>query len=316
MDTVTLNEVSYGLPQSMNFAMMFYRMDVLAELGQEVPETWDDLLSMLPVLQSNNMSIGVDYVSALDFMIYQKGGNLWRYTDIPEYAGSKIALDSDIALESFEYVCRLYTDYSFPVAYDASNRFRTGEMPLLIGAYEGIYNTLVVYATEIEGLWEFCPLPGCATYDEQGNRVSINYDSLATVNATVMLHGCEGEEMLASWEFMQWQTSAEAQAEYGNKMVSILGPSAKYATANINAIQNMSWTADERDALLDQIENMSSVVNFPGSYIYPRYLKFAFLDAVNAGADPVDALSEYIDAINSEITRKREEFGLKTGDPS
>ena len=43
-----------------------------------------------------------------------------------------------------------------------------------------------------------------------------------------------------------------------------------------------------------------------------RYVKFAFLDAVNAGADPVDALSEYIDAMNAEITRKREEFGMKT----
>ena len=41
-------------------------------------------------------------------------------------------------------------------------------------------------------------------------------------------------------------------------------------------------------------------------------MKFAFLDAVNEGADPIDAMGEYIDAINAEITRKREEFGLKT----
>ena len=316
MDTVTLLEVSYGLPQTMAFSMMFYRMDVLAELGLQVPETWDDLLSMLPVFQSNNMEIGLSYILALDFMLYQKGGNMWKYTDNPEYAGSKINLDSDVALESFEYVCRLFSDYSFPVSFDAANRFRTGEMPLLIGSYEDFYNKIVVYATEIEGLWEFCPLPGCATYDSEGNRTSINYDSLATVLATVMLHGCEGEEQLAAWEFMQWQTSTDAQSEYGNKLVSILGPSGKYETANINAIQNLSWTANEKEAILDQIEHMSSIVNYPGSYIYGRYLKFAFLDAVNESADPVDALSSYIDAINAEITRKREEFGLKTGDPS
>ena len=86
--------------------------------------------------------------------------------------------------------------------------------------------------------------------------------------------------------------------------------------SNINAIQNLSWTANEKAAILDQIEHMSSIVNYPGSYIYSRYLKFAFLDAVNAGADPVDALTGYVDAINAEIARKREEFGLKTGDPS
>ena len=57
---------------------------------------------------------------------------------------------------------------------------------------------------------------------------------------------------------------------------------------------------------------MSSIVNYPGSYIIARYLKFAFLDAVNDNVNPVEALQNYIDAINSEITRKREEFGLDT----
>lgn len=320
MDTLTLQEKTYGLPQTMAFSMMFYRMDVLAELNASIPETWTEMLELLPLLQSNNMSIGINYVLALDYMLYQKGGSMWYYADVnspdynPDYAGSKVALDTNIAKEAFEYVCRMYSDYSFPISYDAANRFRTGEMPILVGSYEDIYNKLVVYATEIEGLWEFCPLPGCETTDEDGRILSINYDSLANVTASVLLHGNEGEERFAAWEFMQWQTSEDAQANYGNKMVAILGPSAKYETANINAIDDLSWTADERDALMDQIKNMSSIVNYPGSYYIARYVKFAFLDAVG-GADPVETLSSYIDAINAEITRKREEFGLPTGDP-
>ncbi len=307
-DTVTLLNVSYGIPQTMSFAMMFYRMDVLAEIGQEVPETWGQLLSIYPLLQSNNMEIGVTYVSALDFMIYQKGGNMWKYTDDPEYAGAQIGLDTDIALESFEFVCSLFSDHSFPVSFDAANRFRTGEMPIVIGDYISLYNQLVVYATEIEGLWEFCPLPGSEREDG-----TINYDSLAGVTATVMLNGCdEVDEMLAAWEFMQWQTSSSVQANYGNKMVALIGPSAKYETANINAINNLSWTADEKEAILDQIDHMSSIVNYPGSYIIARYMKFAFLDVVNDDMDAIDAMSQYIDAINSEITRKRAEFDLKT----
>jgi len=321
MDTLTLQEKTYGLPQTMAFSMMFYRMDVLAELDVNLPQTWTALLELLPVLQSNNMSIGVSYVLALDFMLYQKGGSMWYYADTespdfnPDYAGSKIALDTNIAKESFEYVCRMFSDYSFPVSYDAANRFRTGEMPILIGSYEDLYNKLVVYATEIEGLWEFCPLPGCETTDEEGRILSINYDSLANVTASVLLHGSKGEERFAAWEYMQWQTSELVQAEYGNKMVAILGPSAKYETANINAIDDLSWTADERNAIMNQIDNMSSIVNYPGSYYIARYVKFAFLDAVNDGIDPVEALSTYIDGINAEITRKREEFGLPTGDP-
>jgi ABC-type glycerol-3-phosphate transport system substrate-binding protein len=309
MDTVTLLDVSYGIPQTMSFAMMFYRMDVLADLGLRVPETWQELLKILPVLQTNNMSIGVSYIDALDFMIYQTGGSMWKYTDDSlydsKYAGARIDLDSNIALETFDFTCRLYSDYSFPVSYDASNRFRTGEMPIIIGGYSGIYNTLTVYATEIEGLWEFCSLPGSKRADG-----TFNYDSLAGIGASVILYGCEGDELLASWQFLQWQTGEKAQAEYGNRMVALIGPSAKYETANLKAIDNLSWTASEKAAIMNQMDHMSSIVNYPGSYIINRYTQFAFLEAVNESADPIDALSGYIDAINSEIARKREEFGL------
>ncbi len=309
MNTLTLLEVSYGIPMTMSFAMMFYRMDVLGQLGQEVPESWDELLSMLPVLQTNNMSIGVSYVSALDFMMYQKGGNMWKYTDSsvydPKYAGSKIDLDSPIAIEAFEFVCRLYTDYSFPVTFDPANRFRTGEMPIVIGDYASIYNTLVVYATEIEGLWEFCPLPGSENPNEEDG---FNYDSLAGIAATVILNGCD--DLVTAWQFTQWQTSASVQANYGNRIVALIGPAAKYETANINAIDDLSWTAREKAAIKDQMANLDAIVNYPGSYIYSRYMKFAFLDAYNNGANPYEAMMSYIPAINEEIARKREEFDL------
>ena len=304
MDTVTLLGKTYGIPQTMSFAMMFYRMDVLAELEQEVPESWDELLAILPVLQTNNMSIGVNYISAIDFMIYQKGGNMWKYPDDHDFQGAKIDLDSNIALEAFDFVCRLYSDYSFPVSYDAANRFRTGEMPIIIGDYAGIYNQLVVYATEIAGLWEFTSLPGC-TNKTTGK---FDYNSLAGIGATVLLHGCD--DVLSAWQFMQWQTGAKAQADYGNKMVALIGPSAKYESANVDALNDLSWTASEKKAIMEQMERLYSIVNYPGSYIINRYTKFAFLAAVNDGAKAVDALTGYIDAINAEIKRKREEFNL------
>lgn len=320
MDTITLLDVTYGLPQTMGFAMMFYRMDVLANLQVDIPETWDDLLAILPTFQQNNMSIGVSYISALDFMIYQKGGSMWKYTNPDEYeaqyAGAKIDLDSNIALEAFKFTCKLYTDYSFPVSYDAANRFRTGEMPIIIGDYASIYNQLVVYATEIEGMWEFCSLPGSNRVEADGS-LGFNYDSLAGVGANVILYGAEkdtngngqNDELLAAWQFLQWSTGQEAQADYGNRMVALIGPSAKYETANLKAIDDLSWTASEKKAIKNQMAHLSSIVNYPGSYIYSRYMQFAFLDVVNESADPVDSMTSYIDAINTELTRKRKEFG-------
>ena len=335
--TLNLLGVAYGVPQTMNFAMMFYRMDVLAELGCEVPETWDDLLVILPDLLSNNMQIGVSYILALDFMIYQQGGSMWKYEEDPQWAGARIDLDSPKSLRSFNFITRLFTDYSFPVSYDASNRFRTGEMPIIVGDYIGTYNTLTVYATEIDGLWEFCPLPGSTARDKDDNIIykengepEINYNSLASVTAAVILNGAKKQKEIradgteryvdleAAWAYLQWQTSADVQAEYGNKMVALIGPSAKYQAANLNAIQNLSWTAGEYTAIRNQMDHMSSIVNYPGSYIMARYMKFAFLEVVEDGTDSTEALSQYIKTMNDEIRRKREEFNLpilETNDP-
>ncbi len=310
MKTLTLLNKTYGIPMTMGFAMMFYRMDVLANLGLEVPESWDELVVALSTLQSNNMTVGVSYVSALDFMMYQMGGSMWKFTDESvyesKYAGAKIDLDSDIAMEAFEFVCSLYTKHSLPVNYDAANRFRTGEMPIVIGDYASIYNTLVVYATEIDGLWEFSSLPG--SYEKETGE--FNYDSLAGVSATVILNGCD--ELLPAWQFVQWQTGANVQANYANRMVALIGPSAKYESANLEAIKDMSWTANEKAAIMNQMDHLDAIVNYPGSYIIARYMKFAFLDVYNDGMNAHDSMMSYIDAINSEIARKREEFELPT----
>ena len=38
---------------------MFYRKDVLEELGLEIPNTWQELIEMLPTIQGNNMTIAI-----------------------------------------------------------------------------------------------------------------------------------------------------------------------------------------------------------------------------------------------------------------
>ena len=178
-------------------------------------------------------------------------------------------------------------------------------MPLIVSDYVSVYNTLTVFATEIKGLWEFTHIPATVRID--GTQ---NYNSIATVGATIMLHGCKNPA--AAWQYMKWQTSAEVEATYGNRMVALIGPSAKYAAANLGAIRLLSWTTKERDAIEEQIRHLSGIVNYPGSYIIARYTNFAFLDVVNKSADPIDSILNYVPTINAELTRKREEFNMKT----
>ena len=299
----------YGLPESQAFNMMFLRTDVLADLEIEIPKTWDDILAAIPILQANNMEIGMhtDY----KIFLYQMGGELFADD------GMRINLDSNVGLESFDVMCSYFTMYSFPLSYDFANRFRTGEMPIGFAGYNGTYNQLTVFATEIKGLWEFYPMPGIIQKDADGNDLLnddgtpvINNVSVSSSSAIVMMNGCTNME--GSWNFMVWHVGADCQIKYSNEMVAIMGPSAKHATANKFALAEMPWTTAEYKQLSYQFNNLASIPNYPGSYIIGRYTNFAFLAAYNDNANPVTELQSYISEINEEIARKRAEFNLET----
>ena len=307
--TGVTNEIYYGLPDSLSFAMMFYRKDVLASLGYSINDikTWDDLLSILPILQYNNMEIGI--ANDIYTFIYQSGNEAYREN------GMKINFDDVGVLEAFTKLCNLYTQYSLPYQFDFANRFRTGEMPIGISSYTTC-NQLAIFASELSGLWGFVPLPGYEVkdeygnlvYDEDGNQV-INNTSIATVTGCVMLDGCDNEE--AAWQFMQWYVSDDFQVDYSDEIVSIVGIASRPATANRKALEELPWTSEEWANINAQFDSLGAVPNHPGSYYLARYVSFAFLAAYNEGKDPADALLSYVPAINKEITRKRKEFGME-----
>ena len=290
---------TYGLPETQTFQMMFIRLDILDELHIEIPKTWDDLHIAQSKLESNNMEIGI--TTSYKPFLYQSGGDL--YAD----EGMRINLDSQEGLAAFEKMCNMFTQYSFPYKYDPANRFRTGEYPIILASYTDLYNKLKVFATEIEGLWTFVPIPGTIQADG-----SINNTADCTIAAVVMISGQSEEQQGASWKFMKWYTGAEAQSRYANEMVAIIGDSAKHPTANRVALKNMPWTRDEYKEVSKQFENLAAIPNYPGSYYIDRHTDFAFLAAYNKNEDPTTELLSYINTINNEITRKREEFKLET----
>ena len=292
----------YGLPYTMEFSMMFVREDIIGEYDIEIPETWDDLINAGVELSGANMEIGLknDY----RIFLYQNGGDLFADN------GMRINLDSNIALKSFNDMCNMFTEYKHSYNYSFSNRFRSGEMPIGIQPYVSTYNQLKVFATEIEGKWGMYPVPGIPTgeYDENGNAI-VDHTSVASVSATVIVAGCENKDN--AWEYLKWQTGSTAQSQYAEKMVSVLGDSGKQATANLVALESLTWTTDEYAEIKYQVNNLAAIPNYPGLYIVDRYTDFAFLAAYNDKADPVTELRSYITTINKEITRKRKEFGLE-----
>jgi ABC-type glycerol-3-phosphate transport system substrate-binding protein len=217
----------------------------------------------------------------------------------------RINLGSSLGGAAFEKMCNFFTMYSYPYSYNAANRFRTGEMPIVIGDYTGTYNTLKVFATEIEGAWSFYPLPG--EMDENGN---INNVSVSAVTASVMVKGCDAEQdQKNAWEFMTWWTSEEAQYRFGTEIESLLGAAARYQTANRQAMSKLPWDKASMVMIQEQWNWAKAIPQVPGGYYTARNIEFAWTEVINnPAAGPNTTFVEYVSKIDREIDRKRETF--------
>jgi ABC-type glycerol-3-phosphate transport system substrate-binding protein len=293
----------YALPETQGFNVMFYRKDIFEELGLKIPQTWEDVISILPVIQRSNMNVGIPSVATTsDFsnffaQLYQRGGKLYNE------AGSRTLLDEPVAVEAFEAYTKFFTHYKTPTVYDFVNRFRTGEMPLGFADYT-IFNTLEVFAPEIRGLWGFALMPGIPRVDGTIDR-SVPGGGVATM----MFPSAANQER--TWEFMKWWVSADTQLRFGRELESVMGAAARYATANIRAFDRLAWGAEERAVLSEQRLWTVGTPEVPGSYYVWRHVTNAVRRVLNEGEDTRETLLDYTRTINDELIKKRKEFGLE-----
>lgn len=311
------NGGTYGLPCDQTFPMLFYRSDILSEYGIDPAtdlNTWDGLLNCLPTLQRNYLEVGLilpvmtstggtTQVSAITepgntfaMLLLQQGLNYYNEEQ------TKTTFDTQEAVNAFDTWTKFYTTYSFQQTYDAFTRFRTGDMPVVIQNYT-FYNQLFVAAPEIKGCWGFQPVPG--TVQEDG---TINHAANSNGSGAIIFTKAADQE--GAWDFIKWFTSTDAQVKYGNNIESILGTMGRYATANEEALQQLSWTTSEVNLLLDQLNSQVEIPIIPASYGVTRNVMNAFRAVVNDYDNARDTLFWYNKDINDEITRKLEDLGL------
>jgi ABC-type glycerol-3-phosphate transport system substrate-binding protein len=299
----------YGLPEQQQFLMLFYRKDILEELGVEPPNTWEDLYYIIPTIQKANMEVSIPVavnndpwgaMQSYSTFLYQEGGNIYNGDGISS------ALDTEEAIAAFKKWTEFYVNYKFPVLFDAMNRFRTGQMPLLLNEY-WLYNNLQVFAPELRGLWEMAPIPGVLREDG-----TIDRSTTSGGYGVMMLNQSKNKE--AAWKFMKWWISADTQVRFGREMESLMGAAARHPTANIEAAKRLPWPVKDYNALTEQRKWVKGNPEVPGGYFTPRHLNNAFRKVYNEGADPRETLLDYVRIINEEIDNKRKEFGLPLRD--
>lgn len=300
----------YAIPETQTYNVMFYRKDVMEELELEIPETWDDLINLLPTIQGNNMEVGIPSptnatlpdISLYYTLLYQNG------TDIYDEEAKRTIVDNEAGVEAFANYTRFYTDYGMPTEYDFVSRFRSGEMPLGIANFS-LFNTLVVSAPEIRGLWDFTIVPGTVKTDGDGNEY-IDHSVYSTGNCSMMIHCDDEAKKQRSWEFMKWWAQTDTQVRFGRELEALLGSSARYATANREAFSQMAWNANDMEVLSSQWENTVGFREVAGGYYTGRHIINAVRKVINKKEDPRETIMDYAITINEELIKKRSEFGL------
>ena len=306
---------TYGLPLTQSWAMMFYRKDILAEMGySQPPETWENLIDMLPALQRNYMYVGlvlpvVSGVNATISAATESGHTfamLMLQNDMNYYndALTETNFDDITAVKAFEQWTDFYTKYGFEQTYDGFSRFRTGEYPIIIADY-GFFNQVTVASPEIKGLWDFTSVPGTLRADG-----SISHAVNSTSSGAVIFKKCK--DIDGAWDFLKWFSSADVQVEYGTQIEGLLGQLGRYTPANREALTQLSWSKEEQGKLLAAQEELHEIPIIPASYAVTRNIMNAFRETVNNNENPRDTLLWYNRDINTEITRKNENLGLTT----
>jgi ABC-type glycerol-3-phosphate transport system substrate-binding protein len=301
----------YSLPETMNFYVMFYRTDILSKLGLSVPNTMDELIAMLPDLQMRGLNVYYPTAAMLVMrnfhgttpIIYQMDGALYGNTALD------ILVDSEATVEGFTELTELFTLYDLPV--DVPNfyqHFRNGDLPIGIADFNS-YNLILNAAPEIANSWSIALVPGIEA--EETGEVK-RYMS-GGAESTVMFSSDDEREQKA-WQFMEWWSRADIQAEFGQRLQILYGDEYIWPTANLEAFERLPYPTSDKDIILTQAQYILETPRLLGSYMMERELSNAFNDVVVNGDTVRSRIDEVAKTVLRETERKLEEFGYIDSD--
>ncbi len=300
----------YALPETMDFTVMIYRTDILAELGLDLPETWTDLYQkVLPRLYENNMSFSLPVDTSVSsnspgalrgftMLLLQMGGDYYRGE------GEASALDTPEAYRAFKAWTDMYANYEIDEESNFFTRIRTGTMPIGIGNFT-TYMQLMTSAPELYGRWSIAPVPGTEQPDGTVKH------TVGTTAAAADIILAQSEKKDAAWEFLKWWSSEEIQTRYGRELEAILGMGARWNTANADAFYSLPWDSRHEAVIRAQMEAAEEQLIVPGGYFTGRHIINAWNRVVINNENARDALEKAVRDINKELANKRQEFGLE-----
>ncbi|MGQ9856850.1 MAG: extracellular solute-binding protein [Fervidobacterium sp.] len=303
-------EHCYGLPETLDFYVLFYRTDIINYLKIPIPNTWEDVKTILPELQRNGMNFYLPLGGSTSFkawmttapFIYQYHGKLFTED------GLKTAIGDSRTLRALKEMTELFTMYGIPTQVaNFFESFRKGEIPIGVGNL-GTYVQLTIAAPELKGMWSIVPSPGVEWNGVVERWQTGSAQAVAIFNDT--------KYPMESWEFVKWWLSEETQRQFINQVVSTYGIEFLMIPANRNAVSWLPIRQSDLSVIKSQFEWLQEVPKMPASYILEREISNIWNKVVLEGKPLRVAVDDGINVVNKEFARKLEEFGYyKNGKP-
>ncbi len=308
MISLIADKIGLALPETQDFYVTYYRKDILDRYKVAVPDTWDEVLQILPTLQRYGLNYYIPLSSSVSSkaimttapFIYQYGGSL--FTD----DGTKTTISDENSLNAIKFMTELYTLYGLP--QQVSNffdSFRSGSLPIGISTFE-TYIRLSMAAPEISGKWGIALSPG--VYDSELGEVA--RWQMGSATAMTLLKSGSDEKDKAGWELLKWWSSHEVQRDYMNRLTMIYGKNYIWNSANLDAFSDsVAFSSADKNVIKEQWKWMREVPKVPGWYMLERELSNSWNSIVISGENTRSVIGDAVTLIDKELQRKLTEFG-------
>lgn len=308
MISLIADGIGLALPETQDFYVMYYRKDIMAKWGiTELPETWDDVISILPELQRHGANFYVPLSSATSSksimttapFIYQYGGNL--FSDDAMHT----TISEENSLNAVKLMTELYTLYGLPQQIsNFFDNFRNGSLPIGISTFD-TYIRLSMAAPEISGKWGVALSPGVRNADGVIER----WQTGSATSMTLIKSGNSNKDD-AGWELLKWWSSADVQTEFMNRLTMLYGKAYIWNSANLEAFNNsVAFATADKKIILEQWQWMREIPKVPGWYMLERELSNAWNNIVINGQNTRSVIENAVTTVDKELQRKLEEFG-------
>ena len=292
----------YGLPDTENFYVLFYRTDILSTIDVSIPDTWDEVTEILPILKRYGMNFYIPLSSAVSLKSFDSTLPFLFQYGSTVYAEDAFhtAIDDPQSIAALTMMTELYTIYSMDVTVSSFyNDFRLGKTPIGVGDF-GMYVTLLNAAPDIQGLWGISLLPGVQKEDH------IDRSAPGAATANIIFDNTEKPD--ESWAFLKWWASTTTQVEFSRLLLSTLGKAYMWNSANVEAFRASGFQQSELEIILEQWEWLRELPKVPGFYQVELEISNLWnkvvLDRKNLRIELYDAVIR----ADREIRKKMSEF--------